>query len=186
MPKTAEEKQGIVQSFNISPKGSYEGLLLKEGGQVIQINFPPEWSATVADLASPGSSIHVEIEPQEVHGHPAHPVFELLSLNKKRKESFSHRDLNNPGDGHFSGRVERLNYALHGEVNGAILNSGDFLHLKPHGAVAVGLTVGMNVEGTGPTKPMIGGHRVIEADKVNGIRLEGKPKPKKKTRSPLA
>ena len=79
----------------------------------------------------------------------------------------------------FSGRIERLNYALHGEVNGGILESGDFLHLKPEGAQAVGLVVGMAVEARGTTKPMPGGRFVIEADEVNGTVI-GHGKAKKK------
>ena len=79
--------------------------------------------------------------------------------------------------------MERLNFAVHGEVNGAVLDSGDFLHLKPHGAAAIDLTVGINVKGKGPTKPMVGGRRVIEAEEVNGIQMEKKPKPKKKAHS---
>ena len=69
---------------------------------------------------------------------------------------------------HFSGRIERLNYALHGEVNGGILESGDFLHLKPEGARAINLAVGMAVEARGKTRPMPGGRFVIDADEVNG------------------
>ncbi len=79
----------------------------------------------------------------------------------------------------FSGRIERLNYALHGEVNGGILESGDFLHLKPEGARAVGLVVGMAVEARGTTKPMPGGCFVIEAEEVNGTVIRhGKAKKK--------
>jgi hypothetical protein len=79
----------------------------------------------------------------------------------------------------FSGRIERLNYALHGEVNGGIFESGDFLHLKPEGAQAIGLAVGMVVEARGTTKPMPGGRFVIEADEVNGTVI-GHGKTKKK------
>ena len=180
MPRKSLTKDGIVQSFNISPKGSYEGFLLEKSGELVQINFPQEWSVSIASVAGPGTHIEVEIEPQEVRGHPSHPVFALLTLSNERKERFSLRETINSGNGHFSGKVERLNFALHGEVNGAVLDSGDFLHLKPHGASAVGLKVGMNVKGKGPTKPMVGGHRVIEADDVNGIEMEKKPQPKKK------
>ena len=115
-------------------------------------------------------------------GHPSHPVYQLVSLKNGDKHqvsvaAFSHDD-SNP----FSGVVERLNYALHGEVNGGILDTGDFLHLKPQGATALNISVGMKVQGIGSIKPAIGGHRVIEAEEVNGIKLDKKPKPKKKAR----
>lgn len=180
MPKTSSKKSAIVQSFNVSPKGSYEGFVLERGEEVFQVNFPQEWSATIAEIAPPGSRITVEMEPREVHGHPSHPVYELIEVRNSQNRTFSLNEPYGSCNGHFAGTVERLNYALHGEVNGAILETGDFLHVKPHGAVALELEVGMQVKGTGPSKPMIGGHRVIEADEVNGIALEKKPKPKKK------
>lgn len=180
MPTRSLTKDGIVQSFNVSPKGNYEGFLLDTNGERIQINFPQQWAASIAGVAAPGTPIHVEIEPREVHGHSSHPVFQLLTLSNEKKERFSLQDSIASGNAHFSGKVERLNFALHGEVNGAILDSGDFLHLKPHGAAAIDLTVGMNVKGRGLTKPMVGGHRVIEAEEVNAIQMEKKPRPKKK------
>jgi hypothetical protein len=160
------EKTGIVQTFNISPKGSPEGLLLESDGEIIQINFLPEFAAEIAAMAAEGKEFKANVEPEEAHGHPSHTVFRLLSLNGH--------------DGHFSGKVKHLNYALHGEVNGAILDSGDFLHLKPHGAAALDLKPGMKVKAAGPSKPMFDGHRVIEATEVNGIAIDKKPKPKKK------
>ena len=148
----------------------------------MQINFPQEWGATVADLALPGKTIHAEVEPHEKDGHGCHPVYQLLSLTNDKQGEFSLCGSTGENNGHFSGKIERLNYALHGEVNGAILDTGDFLHVKPHGAAVLELTVGMKVKGAGPSKPMIGGHRVIEAGEVNGINLEKekKPKPPKK------
>jgi hypothetical protein len=180
MAKSANKKSGIVQFFNVSPKGHYEGLLLESDDEVFQVNFPVEWSATVADVAKPGTHITVEIEPRETHGHPSHPVYELIHLSNGEGKKSSTRAVNARGSGHFSGTVERLNYALHGQVNGAILNTGDFLHVKPHGAAALALAVGMKVKATGSVTPMAGGHRVIEADEVNGIAIEKKPKPKRK------
>ena len=180
MPKNAQKKSGIVQSFNVSPKGHYEGLLLENKGELLQVNFPQEWSSTIADLAAPGKSIHIEVESHEKDGHGLHPVYRLLSLSNEKQGTFSLDESNGSGNGHFAGKVERLNYALNGEVNGAILDTGDFLHLKPHGAAALELALGMKVKGTGASRPMIGGHRVIEAAEVNGVALGQKPKPGKK------
>ena len=178
MPKN--KKSGIVQSFNVSPKGTYEGLLLESSGELLQINFPQEWGAAIAAIVAPGNHIEAEIEPQDAHAHASHPVYQLRHLSNDKQEKFPLEQSNGSGNGHFSGKVERLNYALHGEINGAILDTGDFLHVKPQGAVALELAAGMKVKGTGPTKPMVGGHRVIEAEEVNGMHLEKKPKPKRK------
>jgi hypothetical protein len=160
------QKQGIVEAFNISPKGEYEGMLMKSGGEVIQVNFRKEWGPQIKEAAAPGAKLAIEVEEEETHEHACHPVFRLVNLAG--------------ANGDFSGKVTRLNYALHGEVNGAILDTGDFLHVKPHGATALKLKTGMKVKGTGARKPMADGHQVIEAEEVNGIRMEKKPKPKKK------
>jgi hypothetical protein len=160
--------------MNISPKGFYEGFLLKSGKNVVQVNLPKEHLHSFADGWALNGEISVEVEAEEPWGTPAHRVFRLVRVvdNGGRNAEKDHRPPRN-----FSGRIERLNYALHGEVNGGILESGDFLHLKPEGAKAVGLVVGMAVEARGTTKPMPGGRFVIEADEVNGTVIgHGKAK----------
>ena len=139
---------------------------MKMDDEIIQINFRQEFAAEIASVAADGKELTADVEPEETHGHPDHAVFRLLSLGGN--------------NGHFAGKVKHLNYALHGEPNGAILDSGDFLHVKPHGAAALGLKPGMKVKGTGLSKPMFDGHRVIEATEVNGVPINNKPKPKKK------
>jgi hypothetical protein len=162
--------------MNVGPKGFYEGFLLKSGKNVVQINFPKEHLHSFADGRAPEGEISVEVEAEEPWGTPAHEVFRLVRVvdNGGRK---AEKDHHLPGK--FSGRIERLNYALHGEVNGGILESGDFLHLKPEGAQAIGLVVGMAVEARGATKPTPGGRFVIEADEVNGTVI-GHGKARKK------
>ena len=163
--------------MNVSPKGFYEGSLLKSGKNVIQINLPKEQIRSFADGWPSGGEISVEVEAEDPGGAPVHKVFRLVRVvgNGGRNAENDHDHLPRT----FSGRIERLNYALHGEVNGGILESGDFLHLKPEGARAVGLAVGMAVEARGQTKPMPGGRFVIEADEVNGTVI-GHGKTKKK------
>jgi hypothetical protein len=150
--------------MNISPKGFYEGFLLKSGKNVVQVNLPKEHLHTFADGWESDREISVEVEAEEAWGSPAHQVFKLVRVIDTGREV--EEEDHSPGK--FSGRIERLNYALHGEVNGGILDSGDFLHLKPEGAQAVALKAGMAVEARGKTKPMNDGHFVIEADEVNG------------------
>jgi hypothetical protein len=78
----------------------------------------------------------------------------LVRVTGNGQESGQDRDLPRQ----FSGRIERLNYVLHGEVNGGVLDSGDFLHLKPEAAP---------VEARDRTKPMRGGRFVIGRHKGN-------------------
>jgi hypothetical protein len=140
------KKTGKVLSMNISPKGFYEGFLLNSGKNVVQVNLAKEHLRSLADGCPSDRDIGVEAEAEESWGSPAHEVFKLVRVldNGGRK---AEKDDHPPRK--FSGRIERLNHALHGEVNGGILDSGDFLHLKPEGTQAVGLTVGMAVEARG-------------------------------------
>ncbi len=178
MPKTLK-KSGTVQSFNVSPKGIYEGLVIEEGGQVLQINFPHHLSAAISEMVKVGSAIECKAAERPLDKPHEHPVYELLALEGKSLKQLEKSGGSDQNGNSFSGTVKRLNYALHGEVNGGILDTGDFLHLKPKGAASVGLKTGMKVKGHGPRKSMPGGKSVIEAEEVNGIKIEHKPKPKK-------
>ncbi|HEV2175461.1 MAG TPA: hypothetical protein VGR71_17930 [Nitrospira sp.] len=169
-------KKGILKSLNVSPKGSYEGLLLAVGRQIIQVNFPKDEAHGLGVKWVAESTLTVEVIPEKRNGSPEHEVFKFLRfLGVDDGTLTTRRD-------RFSGTVERLNYALHGEVNGGILDSGDFLHLKPEGAAALGLKCGMAVEGRGAMKPMVDGHSVIEAEEVNGIAIGHKKAKKKRTK----
>lgn len=165
------KKTGIIEALNVSPKGSYEGFLLRAGKQLVQINLPKHDHPLSQTGLEQGQKITVELEPEKPHGEPAHEVFRLVDLAGTKGVS---ADVPHRGTGHFSGCIERLNYALHGAVNGGILESGDFLHVKPEGARALKLKVGMRVEGRGRKKPMVDGHSVIEAEIVNGLEIEHK------------
>jgi len=165
------KKTGIIEALNISPKGFYEGFLLRAGKQLVQINLPKHDHALSQTGLEQGQKITVELEPEKPHGEPEHEVFRLVDLAGTKGAS---ADVPHRGTGHFSGCIERLNYALHGAVNGGILESGDFLHVKPEGARALKLKLGMRVEGRGRKKPMVDGHSVIEAETVNGLEMEHK------------
>jgi hypothetical protein len=168
------KKTGTIESLNVSPKGFYEGFLLRTAKNLIQINLPKGGPSTQATGLSSGEQLAVEVESEAPQGEPAHPVFRLVRILGAHALGADGSDTQ--GSHRFSGSVVTLNYALHGEVNGGILDSGDFLHLKPEGARAVDLKVGMKVEGLGMTKPMVGGHSVIEADDVNGTVIHRKKK----------
>ena len=69
---------------------------------------------------------------------------------------------------------DKSHYALHGEINGAILDNGDFVHLKPEGAKAAKLSLGQKLTVSGKEKPSSTEHRVIEAETVNGKEVRHK------------
>lgn len=78
------------------------------------------------------------------------------------------------------GVVEHLNFSKNGDPNGAVLDSGQFIHMKRRIARAINLRVGQELKiqgksrGEGP-----GGHEVIEAQAVNGMDSNSKRATKK-------
>ncbi len=176
----AAKKKGRVLQFNVSPKGIYEGLLIKTVKGNVQMNFPPEFAEEVASLAAAGqdvTALGVLEESREGAGHPVYSLSELHGAgDRKLLVSGKAADELAKGAHAFDGIAKQLNYAKHGEVNGAILDSGDFIHLKPHGAREIQLKVGQKLKGRGSSRPMAGGGVVVEAEIVNGIALKGKKK----------
>ncbi|HEX3682414.1 MAG TPA: hypothetical protein VHU83_07710 [Bryobacteraceae bacterium] len=81
----------------------------------------------------------------------------------------------------IEGVVEHLNFAKNGEPNGAVLDSGYFVHMKPRAAHAIGLRIGQALQVQGKLKLSgSGGQKVIEADTVNGIDVASARSAKKK------
>lgn len=147
--------------------------------RVMQVNFPHHLSSAISAGVKVGQKVEVSVTERSDERPREHPVFDILKLDGKTLSQWQKTAPSEDGDGLFTGKVKHLNYALHGEVNGAILTSGDFLHLRPKGALAIGLQPGLKVSGHGKRKPMLGGKAVIEVSDVNGITIEAKPKPKK-------
>lgn len=159
--------EGVVEYLNFSPKGSYEAILLKTGKDRVQLNFPPEWSEQIARDVRTGDRVAAEVEDYDDDRPGHHRVYSLLSLSGAKGLQIGGASGNS-----ITGKVERINFAKHGEPNGAILDSGHFVHLKPGGARAVGLKIGQTLEVQGRSKPSAHGSlQVIEAEFVNGIDL---------------
>ncbi len=118
MSQTPITGNGTICSFNLSPKGTYEGFILQLDKERVQVNLPHEMSSKVGRLASEGSLIELQARREEKKKHAVHPVFRLAP--------------------------------------------------------------GLQVQGSGTIKVAPARHRVIEAEEVNGIRIEKKHKPEKK------
>ncbi len=121
---------GTVLGFNIGPKGHIDGALVETANGLAQLTFPKHTADSLARGMHPGSIVgfHVELET-EAGGHPVYLVCD--------EESSA------------SGQIVRLNYALHGAINGYHLEDGTFLHCKPDGAEQYDLHVGESVKATG-------------------------------------
>jgi hypothetical protein len=179
MHSAVQSFRGIVTQFNLSPKGSPEGLLLQvDGGgdSPIQVNFDPALAGGVSRAVQVGQTVTVEVAPFR-DAHPdGLPVFDLHALSIDGGATFTAQG---PGEADVTvrGTVVGINHARRGEPNGAILDTGDFVHLRPHGARAVGLRIGQQLEAAGEVRPGWSGHRVIEARTANGVDIEKPAKP---------
>ena len=172
---------GQILSFNLSPKGVPEGIILRLADATVQINFDPELAGQLTQIASEGQSVVVDARRDvDVHADAANPVFSLLKLSlSDNSKSVLVADGAAETNVTVTGKIVRLNHARRGEVNGAILDSGEFVHLRPYGVHAIGgLTVGETIEVRGEVKPGWSGHKVIEAKSANGIEI-GTPHHKK-------
>ena len=55
----------------------------------------------------------------------------------------------------IKGVVASWHLALHGEPNGVILETGEVIHLQPHGMVAAGLDIGSKVNAVGELRTTV-------------------------------
>jgi hypothetical protein len=122
--------RGKIVAFNISPKGHIEGALVESQSGTVQLNFPKHSAETLARSMRVGSTIDIDAELETDEGDLA--VY-------RAGESEAEAD----------GKIIRLNYALHGEVNGCHLEDGTFVHVKPEGAKKYELRVGERVRVSG-------------------------------------
>jgi len=155
---------GKILSLNISPKGAMESFLLKTAKGTCQVNLPK--GAEMGRSFARGENCSITARPFEDDRPSHHPVYELEA----------------EGDDEGTGVIDHLNYARHGEPNGAVLKDGSFLHMKPGGMKAAGVKAGQKITYKGERRTAPDGQVVIEVTEVNGKKLDKKPakKPEKK------
>ena len=159
--------EGTLEHFNYSPKGGYEAMMLSTAKGPVQVNFPPEQAVVLAAVLTAGATVKLKADLMEnAHGVP-HQVYELAAVTWQGKTL----DLEPTVE--VTGQVTRLNHSRHGEINGAVLDTGDFVHLKPHGARATHLELGQTLTVAGRVRStQFGNHRAIEAETANGVDLQ--------------
>jgi len=146
-----------------APKVRYEGILLKSGDKLVQINFPKPMAAEVTKAVATGDQISVVVVAEDAKGD--HPVYRLQKLTTAKGGKIAMEQK-------IEGVVKYLNDSRHGEVNGAVLDNGNFVHLGPKGAKLVKLAIGEKLVAEGTAATMGGGHLVIEdPSEVNGVKI---------------
>ena len=159
--------EGKLLQFNHSPKGDYDGLLMETQKGIVQFNFAPDQASNLISWIPPDAQLSIKGLPWDDDRPKDHPVFELAEIKVDGKP------LRLDSITTVKGVVSRLNYAKHGEVNGAVLDTGTFVHLKPHGAAMISLQLGQTIDVEGEAKTnQLGACMVVEAHTVNGVSLE--------------
>ncbi len=152
-----------------SPKGSVEGLLLEQDGQTFQFVLAKDDEAAAALVAriEAGQRVTVAGDPlppssKGEGAHPVHALARIVSVDGKppRKPAAEAAG--------YAGRIVRFNYARHGAPNGFVLDTGDFIHVKPDGFAKLGLKIGDAVSADGDAHFLAtGGGWAVEATTVN-------------------
>jgi hypothetical protein len=168
----AEALVGTITQVLLSPKGVIEGLLLSIDGKTVQISTVPGAIDEHASLLVPDTRISAtgtaDHSPKTKDGE--HPVFKLDKLSKIGRKSLG-RSSGNAGPAVLKGLVASLHYARHGEPNGVVLDSGDFVHLRPHGMQKVRLKVGARVLAKGERRATVLGTTLLEAHEINHVKI---------------
>lgn len=141
---SAFQLHGKVLAYNMSPKGHIEGVLIETDRGLAQLNFAKHGAD--ARTMSVGAMVDVAVELE--HDRGDHPVYV-------------------PSDAEVpaSGTISRLNYALHGDINGCHLDDGTFVHVKPDDAKAYDLRIGAKITATGSLR--VGADAVVlDADAI--------------------
>ena len=162
--------EGVFRQLIYGPKGSIEGVMILVDGEPAQLVFDRERAMQGLQFLAlePGQAVTVSaVAREERDRNVAHDVYELLDLLKV--DGRKARKLKPAGAAIYSGVVVRLNYARHGEVNGVVLDTGDFVHTTPHGFIGLRLKSGSTVKASGMVRALQhGGGNVIDATRVNG------------------
>ena len=172
MSKHSEFINGTCQQFLFSPKGGIEGVLVKVKGTVIQVSMRPETGAILALATGTGKRLRLLAVPDHSPktDEASHPVYQFESFADATGHALELADTD-PENTTIKGVVAALHYARHGQPNGVILESGDFIHLKPRGMSQSGLAIGSKVNAVGEIRNTLLGTRLLEARQVNHIEL---------------
>ena len=170
MTKRTELLSGTCQHLLFSPKGAIEGLLLTKRGMTVQVSMATDVAGSLLKKIGPGKRLRllVSLDRSPRTAEAAHPVYEFVGLADASGQEIP------PADGLTSikGVVARIHFARHGQPNGVVLKTGEFIHLRPHGMAATNLDVGSKVVATGEVRTTVLGTRMLEAHHANGYDIE--------------
>lgn len=124
-----------------------------------------------------GQNVEATVEPEPVTARQRtgdHPVYRLVTLTGADGKPLVFAGLGDAEVVTATGVVTRMNYTRHGEPNGVILDSGDFIRLERESMKCLGLKVGDLVTAEGKAGVMPLGQQIIEAKTINGVKVTGR------------
>jgi hypothetical protein len=163
---------GSLQQLLFSPKGGIEGLLLSTDDDLVQVSMKPENVPVEALAAAVGQSIRVTARPDRSPkaAQGLHPVYVLEAIT-----SLAGKPLRGQREGKDQGAtrgvVAAIHFAKHGEPNGVILETGEFVHTRPPAMKKLKLRVGSKVVAKGERRATVLGSTLIEAREVNRLTI---------------
>jgi len=171
---TTTRLTGSFEQIIYGPKGSVEGLLLSVDDAIVQLVIAKEDenNATLAASLAAGQTLVVstlELPPSS-KGPGEHRVLALRKITRIDGATPA-KSASRPSG--YTGRIARFNYARHGAPNGYVLDSGDFIHVRPDGFAKLKLRIGDSVTAEGDAHFLAtGGGWAVDARSVKRTRLK--------------
>ncbi len=162
---------GTVDGYDLNSAGVPNSIVVKDGNRISQLNLPADSAALLAGATSVGQKVTAVAMPELLVGDRA--IYKLVSLTVGDGKPMAADGINTWQPMHAEGTIKSLNYASRGEVDGFILDTGDFLHTGRSTAASLNLSVGQKVIADGWGRPAPGGHSVIEPTKLNEQTVQG-------------
>jgi hypothetical protein len=162
-----------------APDGTVEGALVKLEGTSSQlvVERGDEFTADILGAAKAAQRLIVQADrqggpsPKGPSEHPVYTIAKVISVDGANPT----RANKGPAIAPYKGMVVCFNYARHGAKNGVVLDTGDFIHLKPDGFARFKPNVGDRVEADGDAWPLASGTGYV----VEAVTFNGKPVSKK-------
>ncbi len=172
MPASSQLLSGTCRQLLFSPKGGIEGVLLSVKGKTVQVSMGPAEGVALAGLTAPGKRLRLlaTADHSPKTADAVHPVYQLQALADGAGQPADWPDADAEG-ATLKGVVAALHYARHGQPNGVVLDSGQFIHVRPHGMAATALAVGDKVRAVGQLRNTVLGTQMLEARRVNGVDI---------------
>jgi hypothetical protein len=163
---------GTCQQLLFSSRGRIEGALIETNDGVVQISIPREKAGVLAQLTGPGRPLRVLAVHHRSAKAPAgdHPVFKFQSFADANGQALKRAQAKLPHST-IKGVVSAWHFARNGLPNGMILETGEFVHLRPKGMVAAAVAIGSKLIALGELRTTALGTRMLRAHRVNRVDL---------------